>query len=169
VQQRQPVFLRYRAWGGEETERDFDPYGIVFHEGYWYSSGYCHLRRDLRSFRLDRILTLEARSGRFERPADFDVLRHVLGSIATMPGAHQVEVLMQTTMERARQVISPEAGTLEERDTGVIFRRQSYELEWIAYFLIHMDFPVYVRQPTELRDLVRRFAERALHMLDEET
>ena len=42
-------------------ERDFDPYGIVFNEGYWYTTGYCHLRHDLRTFRLDRIVTLEAR------------------------------------------------------------------------------------------------------------
>jgi predicted DNA-binding transcriptional regulator YafY len=168
VQQRRTVFLRYRAWGGEESERDYDPYGIVFHDGYWYSAGYCHLRQDLRSFRLDRILSLEVGSASFERPADFDVLAHVLGSIATMPGAHQVEVLMKTTLERARQIISPEAGTLEETDEGVIFRRQGYELEWIAYFLIHLDFPVFVRQPPELRDLVRQFSERALRMLEAE-
>src|SRR5262245_53512581 len=30
VQGRQRVFVRYVAWNGEETEREFDPYGIVY-------------------------------------------------------------------------------------------------------------------------------------------
>jgi predicted DNA-binding transcriptional regulator YafY len=59
VQQRQQVHLRYLSWQGEETERDFDPYGIVFNVGYWYTAGYCHLRHELRTFRLDRIILLK--------------------------------------------------------------------------------------------------------------
>jgi predicted DNA-binding transcriptional regulator YafY len=62
VQQRQRLRLRYRSWQGEETEREFDPYGIVVNEGYWYTSGYCHLRQDLRTFRVDRIAALSLSS-----------------------------------------------------------------------------------------------------------
>src|SRR4029450_8533383 len=47
VQQRRQVRLRYRSWRGDESEREFDPYGVVFNTGYWYTSGYCHLRHDL--------------------------------------------------------------------------------------------------------------------------
>src|SRR5436309_3296771 len=43
IQQRQQVHLRYQSWQGEDTEREFDPYGIVFGEGYWHTAGYCHL------------------------------------------------------------------------------------------------------------------------------
>ena len=164
VQQRQRVFLRYEAWNGDESERDFDPYGIVFNDGYWYTSGYCHLRRDLRTFRLDRILALEMGDQSFERPAAFDTLQHVMLSIATTPGQYQVEVLMQTSIERARQVIPPIAGTLEATDEGVLFRRAVSSLDWITYFLLYLDFPIIIRQPDELRERFRQFARRALQM-----
>lgn len=164
VRERQQVFLRYRSWSGDNSEREFDPYGIVFNEGYWYTSGYCRLRRDLRTFRLDRILLLEPREQTFERPADFDVLNHVLSSIALWTGNNSVEVILKTSLEHAQQIISPIMGTLEQSDKGVILRRASYQLEWIAHFLLNLDFPVYVVQPPELRDLLRQMAAKALQI-----
>lgn len=86
VHRHQRVHLRYHSWNGEDTERDFDPYGIVFNVGYWYTAGYCHARHDLRTFRLDRITALELHDQTFERPADFDLLGYVLNSIASWPG-----------------------------------------------------------------------------------
>lgn len=168
VQQRQQVRLCYQSWRGEETEREFDPYGIVVNEGYWYTSGYCHLRQDLRTFRLDRIVALEPGEGSFERPEDFDVLGHVLSSIVMMPGSDQVEVLMKTSLERAQQVIPPIIGTLEESEEGVIFRRAASHLEWIALVLIRLDFPVIVIAPVELRELIRQIGMKATQIAGDE-
>jgi predicted DNA-binding transcriptional regulator YafY len=168
VQQRQQVHLRYRSWDGEESARDFDPYGIVFNEGFWYTAGYCHLRQDLRTFRLDRITALELKKHNFERPEDFDVLEHVLTSLFSRQGTEQVEVIMKTTMERARQVTSPDMGTLEETEQGVIFRRAALHLEWVAFFLMCLDFPVTVIQPDALRETLRQMATKALQMIGED-
>ncbi|HET9913028.1 MAG TPA: YafY family protein [Anaerolineales bacterium] len=166
VQQHQQVKLCYRSASGEESERDFDPYGIVFNEGYWYTSGYCHLRQDLRTFRLDRIVTLEQSETSFERPENFDVLEHVLSSLVSLPGTEQVEVVMKTTLELARQVTSPDIGTLEETEQGVIFRRAANHLEWVAFFLMCLDFPVVVLQPTALRETLQHMAAKAMQMAD---
>ena len=166
VQQRQRLLLRYRSWQGEETEREFDPYGIVVNEGYWYTSGYCHLRQDLRTFRVDRITSLEPVEQTFEHPQNFDVLEHVLSSIAMVPGSLQVEVLMVTSIEDAQQVVPPMLGKLEATEKGVIFRSSTAHLTWIAHFLINLDFPVFVIQPDELRQKLRQIAARALQMAD---
>jgi proteasome accessory factor B len=40
------------------TERDVDPYGL-YQSGAWFLVGWCHLRRDVRSFHLGRIVSLE--------------------------------------------------------------------------------------------------------------
>ncbi|MGZ9226159.1 MAG: helix-turn-helix transcriptional regulator [Anaerolineales bacterium] len=167
AQQRQPVHLHYRSWDGEESERDFDPYGIVFNEGFWYTAGYCHLRRDLRTFRLDRITELEPLEQTFERPEKFDVLQHVLNSLFARQATEQVEVLMKTTWEHARQVTSPDLGTLEETEEGVIFRRAAIHLEWVAFFLMCLDFPIVVRQPDALRETLRQMAVRSLDMIED--
>jgi predicted DNA-binding transcriptional regulator YafY len=168
VQKRQQLLLRYLSWRGEETERAFDPYGIVFNEGYWYTAGYCHLRHDLRTFRLDRIVALEPGEQSFERPVEFDLLGYVLGSIALMPGTAQVEVLMKTSMERAQLVITPVLGSLEQSEEGILFRRAAFQLDWIAHVLLSLDFPVHVIQPVELRELLRQMALKASRMVGDE-
>ena len=168
VQQRQRLRLRYLSWRGDESERAYDPYGILFNEGYWYTSGYCHLRQDLRTFRLDRIVSIEPLEQSFERPKDFDMLGHVLDSMALMPGAYQLEVLIKAPMEEAQQVIPRAMGTLEQTDEGVLLRRAIPQVDWIAYFLVGLDLPLRVIQPVELRDAIRAIAKKALHMVEDE-
>jgi predicted DNA-binding transcriptional regulator YafY len=167
AQEGQRVWLQYQAWNGDASEREFDPYGVVYNEGWWYTTGYCHLRRGLRTFRLDRITALEERDETFERPTDFDPLEHVLTSLAQMPGAYHVEVLLKTTLEHAREVLVPPAGYVKETEQGVIFYREAGDLEWIAHMLFYLDFPVVILQPIELRERVREIAKRALEMIDE--
>ena len=53
--------------------RGLDPYGIVHHAGEWYVVGHCHLRGDVRTFRIDRIATLADTAERFKPPASFDL------------------------------------------------------------------------------------------------
>lgn len=164
VHKKQRVFLRHLAFSGDESERLFDPYGIVYLQGYWYTAGYCHLRQDLRTFRIDRIVALEQRDQSFDRPPDFDTLQHVLGGLATMPATYPVEIILQATMEQVRQVLPPQAGTLEETPAGIIWRREVYELDSVAHLLLRFDFPVTIRQPPELRDMMQHLAEKALNM-----
>jgi predicted DNA-binding transcriptional regulator YafY len=168
VQRRRRVHMRYRAWSDDESERDFDPYGIVFNEGFWHTAGYCHLRHDLRTFRVDRIIALDPVEQIFERPENFDVLDFVLRSIAFASPHDPVEVLLETTMERAQQVIPAMMGTLEPTGNGVIFRRGTTQLQWIAHILLTLDFPIHVRQPPALRDLLRQIASKALEIVGDE-
>ncbi len=51
-------FMRYQSGKGQVTERLFDPYGVAFFKGFWYTTGYYHLRKGERLFRLDRIRSL---------------------------------------------------------------------------------------------------------------
>lgn len=161
VRERQQVSLRYRAWNGDESEREFDPYGLVVNEGFWYTAGYCHLRQDLRTFRLDRVVHLAPIEKSFERPDDFDVLGYVIRSIASGPGDAQLEVLLETTLEEAQQFITPIMGTLEKTENGVMFRRSASQLRWVAHVLLAADFPVQIINPPELREMLREMAARA--------
>jgi predicted DNA-binding transcriptional regulator YafY len=86
---RRQLELSYRAPLGEITERRVDPYGLVHMGRYWYLTGYCHLRRDVRVFRLDRVRRARTTEASFVSPTDFDALRVVSRAIAgtSFPGA----------------------------------------------------------------------------------
>ncbi len=168
AQQRHQVLLRYRSWEGDQTERTFDPYGVVSYDGYWYTAGYCHLRRDLRTFRLDRIIALEASEQLFERPDDFDALTYVLDSLGSTDGGEQVVALMDTTIEHAREMVNLDVVTLEETEEGITYRCSARYLQWAACSLLTLDCPVKVLQPVELRDLLRQMAATALQIIGDE-
>jgi len=158
------LHLVYRAWKDEITERNFDPYGVVFHEGYWYASGHCHLRQDLRTFRVDRIQRAALTDATFTRPPDFDVLTHVQTALSNPAGVAQVEVLLLTSLATAQRSLPPELGTFEEVEAGVMFRRPAYRLEWVAPMLLSLDFPIRILNPPELRERIHALGEKALQM-----
>jgi predicted DNA-binding transcriptional regulator YafY len=167
VRQRQRVHIAYTAWSNRSTERDLDPYGVVFLSGRWYVPGYCHLRHDTRMFRLDRIATAELRDAHFVYPDGFDCVGYVQESLANMPGAWQVEVLLDISFEQARELVSPSKATLDPHPDGVMLRCAVESLGWVAGLLSSLDCPFKVIQPPELRDEIRKLADRLLANVSE--
>ncbi len=156
------VRLRYRSRPGEETERAFDAYGLAYHGGCWYALGWCHLRRGLRSFRLDRIQSVRPVEERFTRPDGFDALAHLVHSVATLPRAFTVEVLLKTDLETARRELFPAVGVLEWEGRGVVLRGEVDSLPWFAHELARLPFDFEIRKPRALRRAVRIMARRLL-------
>ncbi len=165
AQQEKQVVLQYRSYKAtQETERIFDPYGLVYRTGYWYVVGHCHLRNDLRTFRLDRIQTAIIQTKSFTRPADFDVLGFVLKSISQTPGKWFIEVILETTLAEAQKNISPALALLEEVPTGVRFCCYTDNLSWIAGRLVSLPYDFTIHQPDELRTELLQFAQRITSM-----
>ncbi|HXK33173.1 MAG TPA: YafY family protein [Dehalococcoidia bacterium] len=59
------VHLVYADAQGAETERDVRPLGLFFWGTSWSLTGWCELREDFRSFRLDRIVEMKPLPLRF--------------------------------------------------------------------------------------------------------
>ncbi|MCG3161371.1 MAG: hypothetical protein JMDDDDMK_02539 [Acidobacteria bacterium] len=51
--------------------READPYAMLHYGDAWYLIGHCHLRQDIRNFRLDRLTDLQLLDRRFDRPPGF--------------------------------------------------------------------------------------------------
>lgn len=167
AQQSRRLRLRYRTASGRETNREIDPYGLVYRTGRWYAAGYCHLRHSLRTFRLDRVVFAVPGEETFDRPAGFDTLAFVLNTLATMPwGAWSIHVLLHTSIEHARYKIPPETGALTETPQGVELRCTVDELDWMAHFLVGLGCPFTVFQPPELRGTLRALAADIARMAD---
>ena len=158
AQLNQRVHIQYHAPQGEDTERDFDPYGLTYYLQRWYVVGYCHLRRDLRSFRLDRITHISLLNTRFERPIGFDPLAHMMQSIATMPRTFAFELLLKTDINSAQNEVFDVLGVLEADKDGVILRGSVEDLDWLAQQVSVFSFDFLVRGPEELRTALEQQA-----------
>lgn len=161
VQQQKQVQLHYCAWNQDETVRLVDPYGVVYRAGYWYLPAYCHLRAELRTFRLDRVLNLTLCATTFERPTSFDPLAHVNQALATMPGVWAIDVCLHTTLAEAQQIIPPSLGTLTVEKNGVALTCYVQNLAWFAHFLAGLDCSLQIRHPAELRLTMQNLAAKA--------
>jgi predicted DNA-binding transcriptional regulator YafY len=162
VHERQRVHLAYRSAQQDATEREFDPYGVAWRGGRWYAVGWCHLRRDLRSFRLDRIAQLQIRDAHFEPPTNFDAVRHLALGLATLPRGIAVQVLLKTDLQTARAELFAAIGLFQSCDEGVLLYSETDDLDWYARQLARLPFGFAIRSPQALHGAVRRCAARLL-------
>jgi proteasome accessory factor B len=112
---RKRVTLTYQtAATGLTSRRDVDPYALVYREGAWLAIGWCHLRNEVRSFRVDRIreatMAPKPKSPDFERPEGFDVKAYAQRSPWTFAGAEGPE--------EVQLALSADAGEIANEDFG---------------------------------------------------
>jgi proteasome accessory factor B len=114
---RKRVTLTYQAAAtGMKSQRDLDPYALVYREGAWLVVGWCHLRHEIRTFRVDRIheatMAPKPKSPDFERPTDFDVKAYAQRSPWTF---HTIGV----PPEEVQLALAPEAAEVGNEDFGL--------------------------------------------------
>jgi proteasome accessory factor BC len=81
ISRRKTIRFTYYSIGRDErSEREVDPYSLLYSAGNWYVVGYSHERQDTRMFRLSRIegrITFKTRAEHdFRAPQDFDLSRY---------------------------------------------------------------------------------------------
>lgn len=146
---------------GQSTQqtREADPYGLVHYANAWHLVAYCHLRQDIRNFRLDRMENLELLSRTFQRPTDFKMHQR------RQEEAQRVVVRALFDQEVARWVRESRSYfTVAEEESAqgllVTFqvRQESEILQWLLSWGRH----VQVLEPESLRSMI---AEEAVGML----
>ena len=162
VVHKQAIYVRYRGANEVESERSVDVYGLAFHAAFWYFVGFCHLRRDIRSFRLDRLLHIDLLNRHFDTPANFSVLSYLRSAVATIPRTYSVEVLLKTDMNSARKHLSDAIAVLEHAAEGVLLYNQSEDLSWFARQLASLPFDFEIRKPAQLQEELRKLANHLL-------
>jgi predicted DNA-binding transcriptional regulator YafY len=148
--------IRYMA--EQETQREVDPYSIVYYWGNWYMVGWCHLREAIRSFRLDRIKEAVLNESSFERPGDFDAMKYLEESVANMARRYTFKVLLKIDPLKAQREIGASIGIQEVCDEGVMLHGTSDDLPWIARQLARFPFEFVIHEPEELRGALRDHA-----------
>jgi predicted DNA-binding transcriptional regulator YafY len=163
----QTVRFVYRTRHPEHHEalnlREVDPYNIVSVGSVWYMQGYCHLRHDLRTFRLSRMDKLTVLPKSFERAST----RLSIEQIEQMRYSRNILVRVWFDAESAPWVREERLffiSTLHEDDgSGGLFvtlkvRNLDEVLQWMMGWGSHAR----VLEPDELRQMMIREAEKIL-------
>jgi predicted DNA-binding transcriptional regulator YafY len=162
IHARRRVHLRHRAQTGKVTEREVDPYQVVHRMGRWYLVGQCHLRADLRVFRLDHIEHARQLAETFT-PLPVDALAAVERSIAQAPWRWPFAVLAQAPLTEVQQRVPRTLATLHPHPDGVLLCGFVDDLDCLAFTLAGLRCPLVIMRPDELRAHLRALAD---HMRD---
>ncbi|TMR90355.1 YafY family transcriptional regulator [Nonomuraea basaltis] len=152
------VGIAYLSWRQDQTERDIDPYGVVFHTGRWYLVGHDHLRDDLRTFRIDRIASITPRPQTFATPDGFDPVAHLTATLAQGPYRWQVEVTIHGPLDEIARRLPHTAVTLTAQPVGVLMQARAERLDGMAHLLASLEWPFTIHSPDELRQALKDLA-----------
>jgi predicted DNA-binding transcriptional regulator YafY len=150
-----------REGRGEQTTREADPYGLVHFPNGWHLVAHCHLRQDIRNFRLDRMDRLEILPHTFQRPSGF-VMKHDPErerEARTITARVLFESSIARWLQEARSYyITSEEDTPEGLLVTLQVRHESEIIQWLLGWGQHAR----VLEPESLR---LRLAEEAEGML----
>jgi predicted DNA-binding transcriptional regulator YafY len=155
------VGINHQSWRQDRTDRDIDPYGVVFHTGRWYVVGHDHLRGDLRTFRIDRITSVHPRTeASFTIPDGFDPVAHLTSTLAQAPYRWHVDVTIHGPLEEIARRLPRTAVVLSARPGGVLMQARAERLDGMAHLLASLEWPFTIHRPDELRQALKDLAGR---------
>ena len=103
--QRRKLRIRYDGRErGKTTERDISPQRIVHYRDNWYVDAWCHSRKDLRSFAIDRIRHASALDDAADDIAEAKLNEHYASSYGIFAGKANKTAVLHFSAERARWV-----------------------------------------------------------------
>ncbi len=155
---RRSVRLTYRSFAQEETCRDVDPYALTFRGGLWYLVGFCHLRQEMRTFRVDRILTVAPLENRFILPHDFSV-RDYFQNAPPFENKYTVVVHMDASVAPAVREYAGHWADITEHDDGSLTVQFGVSaLDWPTSWVLGYGRAAQVLAPPELVEKVQQEA-----------
>ena len=157
------IRFSYHNRTGAPSARVVEPHRLV-HTGYrWYLVAWDLVRKDWRTFRVDRIEGKLRTSTRFKprKPPEGDFAAFVSKSLSQVPYPYQARVTLYAPVDAVAHRIPPSAGVLEAiDDSSCMLRTGSHSLEGITIHLSLLGVGFRVHEPPELIDYIRQLTER---------
>ncbi|MET8834145.1 YafY family protein [Micromonospora sp. NPDC004540] len=149
--------------GSEVRRRRVEPYRLVASDRRWYLLAYDLDRDDWRSFRVDRMTDVSARTWRFRPRAAPDAATYVQEAVASRAYPHRARFLVHASADTVRAQIPASAAVVRRRDgerCEVLSGAGSLDFVLMHVLLLGHDFEVL--DPPELGRRCRALAERLL-------
>lgn len=160
------LHVRYFSMSrAEETERRVDPYQLTYFNGGFYLIGYCHLRRAVRIFAVERIRAIAPLDEPFTVPSDFDAGAYLASAWGLVRG-ERVRVRVRFTAAVApyirERIWHPTQTIRELGDRRAELTLDVADTVEVRRWLLGFGGDVEVLEPVSLREAIVREAERVV-------
>jgi predicted DNA-binding transcriptional regulator YafY len=148
----------FSAYRHGHSERRLDPYTLWFADGRLYVIGYCHMRKQVQTFLMDRIRSVRLTDDTFDPDPSFDASHYIQRGFGVWSGtAESVELWFSADVAHLTQERRYHASQqVETQDDGsAILRMHASGLPHIASWVAGFGGQVVARQPESLVRMVR--------------
>jgi predicted DNA-binding transcriptional regulator YafY len=164
IAQHRTVQMRYYSASRDATSRrDVDPYHIWYALGALYLVGYCHLRREVRLFAVDRIRSLTITNQPCQMPLGFDLEAYLKDALVAMRGEPiEVELLFdkKTTAWAKDREWHPSQEVLMLKGGRMKLRLRVADTRELVGWILNFGAGVRILKPASLREKVQEEARR---------
>lgn len=159
--ERRIITVTHRRRDGTITERRLDPHRVVAFAGRWYLFGWCHLREDWRTFRIDRLADLHVTTLTQQTRVAPDPARAVRRAVLHSPYPQLARVVVEAPAEEVRARLPARAADVEPAadPARAVITAGAHDLTGLALHLAMLELPLEVIEPTELVDTMHRLGE----------
>ena len=158
IEDRRAVFITYQSLRATEpVTYDIYPYGLAYHRGSLYLVGRNPQHEQVCHWKVDRIEKAEIDDFRFQRPADFDLQRHLAGSFGIYHGDGDASVCIRVRFSPAVARYVEESHwhasqkLTKERDGNLLAEFCLDETEEIKRWIMSFGQHAIVLEPEQLR------------------
>jgi len=153
------VHLSYYAFNTDEmTNRQFDPYLLEVYDGCWHVVGFCHLRGQIRDFRVSRIKAMELTKTAFHKPENF-YDEYKQSRFDKLTGEVAIRLKVRFTGQAARYVREYESGKAarlsEDGNGGLVFEKDTSLSPEIVRWVLNYGSGAEVLEPAKLKDMLK--------------
>ena len=164
VIKKKSVEILYHAMSSKkDTARKVDPYRIWFFNGTFYLVGYCHLRKEIRIFALDRVVSLSITEEEYIIPDDFDFEDLMSGSFGAFYGTpEKVRVHFGSSIAGyIEEKVWHNSQTIFQQDDGsIIFEAHVAVNQELKYWILSWGAKAHVLEPESLKEEIKAEAKK---------
>ena len=163
ITRKRTVEMRYYAATHDKTSRrKVDPYHLWYAGGSLYLIGYCHTRKDVRMFAIDRILSLTVTGFPCQMPLGFNIEEYVQNALTVMRGGPPIEVELrfdrQTSAWAKDRIWHPSQVASLDRDGCLNLKLQVADTPELVGWVLSFGAGVHVIRPESLRERLKSTA-----------
>lgn len=138
----------------ETTNRVLEPVGVYYSHDMWYLIAWCRLRKDYRTFRLDRFQQVRVLEEQFA--AVHPSLQDYLNMVAERENLCRVVLMVPHESAKYMRVQKYNLGFVAERilDQGIEMTFMTSSLEGFARWTMMMADKIHILEPISLREML---------------
>lgn len=161
------VEVDYYAIGRDAlSKRIIDPYHLRHTLGAWYLVGYCHFRKDVRTFSVNQIRSIKTLPDKFTIQKDFSPEKFFADSWEISEGKPLTKVAVKLDISIARwfrdRRLHPSQQTKENKDGSLTLTFKVAGTSEIKRWILSQGYHAKVLEPRGLREEIREEAKKIL-------